>query len=292
MQLRKLTNIAIACIIGGTFFTFHNMEKEDTQRYQAGILAKLNESEEDFNYIVTKFEKKIKIPHMYLLHQYHYYPSLDSMFEALKNNEIEEICTYRRVANYLMEKNPNLVFMPHSIGMPESFCFAVRKEDTALCENLNSAIAEMKDAGTLDYITKSYIIYLNPNDEMPSIEIPKIEGAETLKVGVTGDFPPFDLILEDGKPAGFSVRLMQNISKILNKNIEFVKISSTERATALINKKIDVAFWVTVATDKLETNIPVTKMIDVTDSLAVTDTYYEDEVVHIAFKNQGKVVSN
>ena len=285
MNLKKISTAVLSCIVAGSIFTgCGETPKNDAPKSQIGILTKLNENEKTFNENTVKLEESVKLPNMNLLHNYHFYPSLQAMMTALDSKQIQEICTYRNVANYLTGKNPNLEILPHSIGMTDSFCFAVRKEDDALRESLNSAIDTLKKDGNVDYVAKSYIFYLNPNDEVPIVEIPKIDGADTIKVGVTGDLPPFDLILEDGTPTGFSARFLFDIGNILNKNIELVKITGGERETALTSKKIDVALWAIVSSDNLEKVGSVAKNIDVPDTLAVTAPYYEDEIVHIGLR--------
>ena len=284
MNLKKISGVVLSCVIAGSLLTGCGSEQKETPKTQIGIITKLNETEQTFNEHSTKLESTLRIPNMNLLHNYHYYPSLQSMISALNNKSINEICTYRSVANYIVAQNPNLEILPHSIGMMDSFCFAVRKEDTELRDRLNSAIQSMKEADTIDYIIKSYIIYLNPNDEVPVTDMPKIDGADTIRVGVTGDLPPLDLIKEDGTPAGFSTRILEEISRWIGKNIEIVKINGDERATALTSKKIDIAFWVTVPTEELEKAGSVPKSVDLPADLAATSPFYEDEIVHISLK--------
>ena len=284
MNLQKISSVLVACIAAGTLFTGCGDDSKNVPKSQIGIITKLNTNEKTFNENTIKLEENVKIPNMNLLHNYHFYPSFQSMMTALDSKQIQEICTYRSVANYLIGKNPNLEILPHSIGMTDSFCLAVRKEDTPLLDALNFALHTLKEEGTIDYIAKSYIFYLNPNDAVPIVEIPKIDGAETLKVGVTGDLPPFDLILDDGTPTGFSARMLVDIGKILNKNIELVKITGGERETALTSKKIDVALWAIVSSENHEKAGSIAKNIDVPDTLAVTSPYYEDEIVHIGLK--------
>ena len=291
MNLKKFSGVVLSCILAGSIFTGCGDDAPKVPKSQIGIITKLNETEQNFNAHSSKLEESVKIPNVNLMHNYHYYKDLNSMIAALESKKIDEICTYRSVANYLVSQNPKLEILPHSIGMQDAFCFAVRKEDTALRDALNSAIKVMQNAdkstqetNTISYIAKTYIAYLNPNDKTPVTDMPKIDGAENIKVGVTGDLPPLDLILEDGTPAGFTTRMLEEISRLTNKNIEIVKIASDERATALTSKKIDVAFWVIVPSKNLEESGKVPENVDVPAELEITAPYYEDEIVHIALK--------
>ena len=289
MNLKKISAAVLSCIMAGSIFTGCGEQANNAPKTSIGIITKLNESEQNFNAHSEKLEQAVKIPNVNLMHTYHYYSDLKSMMTAINSKNIAEICTYRSVANYIVAQNPNLEILPHSIGMTDTFCLAVRTEDTALLNDLNSAIKSMHEqftegTTTIDYIIKSYVLFLNPNDEVPITDMPKIEGAETIKVGVTGDLPPVDLIKGDGTPAGFNTRFLEELSRLANKNIEIVKIAGDERASALTSKKIDVVFWVTVPSQNLEKTGSVPQQVDVPADLAVTVPYYEDEIVHIGLK--------
>jgi len=77
--------------------------------------------------------------------------------------------------------------------------------------------------------------------------------------------PPYDYISADGKPAGFNVALMSEISRVLEKNIKFVTIPSEARYSALLSsaRRMDLFFWFY---GNLEN-----------DRLVLTDTYAEVE---------------
>jgi ABC-type amino acid transport substrate-binding protein len=73
--------------------------------------------------------------------------------------------------------------------------------------------------------------------------IPVIDGAETIKVGVSGDAPPFDYVDPAGKPAGFNVELMKAIAAHAGMNVEFVPVNTNAKFTALESGRTDVHFY-------------------------------------------------
>ena len=73
--------------------------------------------------------------------------------------------------------------------------------------------------------------------------MPVIEGAQTLKVAVTGSLPPMDYVAADGSPAGFNTALLAEISNRIGKNIELVVVDSVGRAAALASGTVDAVFW-------------------------------------------------
>ena len=204
-----------------------------------------------------------------------YFENFTSMQMALKAKNIEEMQTYKSVANYMTAQNSQFeVKQEQTVSLIDAFCCAIREEDTDLKNSFDSAIASMKNDGTLDTLIKKYITELN--SEPPAVKIEKIDGADTIKVGITGDLPPLDLVLADGTPAGFNTAVLSEISKRINKNIELIQIDSAARAAALTSKKVDVVFWVVVPQDDKR---PAD--MDKPAGIAVTTPYYQDEVVDV-----------
>ena len=144
--------------------------------------------------------------------------------------------------------------------------------------SFDAAIEAMKADGTLDELVDEYITH--PLEILPSVAMPQIDGAATIKVGITGDLPPLDLILADGTPAGFNTAVLAEISKRVNKNIELVQVNSGARAAALTSGQVDVIFWVIVPAD--DSQRP--KNFDTPEGVAVTEPYYQDEVNYVTLK--------
>ena len=188
--------------------------------------------------------------------------------------------TYQSVADYLLQRSSDKEILPSEKKLQDSFCFALREGDTILKNELNKAIKYMIQDGTLADLSKKYIVDLKNGEEPPAVAIEKIDGADTIKVAVTGDLPPFDLVLPDGTPAGFSTAVLSEVSKRIGKNIELVTIDSAARASILSSKGADVVFWVSVPKDS--TLIPAN--IDQPQGIGISDPYYNDTIVHVGKK--------
>ena len=129
-------------------------------------------------------------------------------------------------------------------------------------------------------LAKQYITDLKKDGEPPKVEIAKIEGADTIKIAVTGDLPPIDLVLADGSPAGFNTAVLSEISKRLKKNVEIVSIESGARASALTSKRADVIFWAIVPTETAGRPADV----DMPEGATLTTPYFKDDIIHIGLK--------
>ena len=185
-----------------------------------------------------------------------YYNNFNSMQMGLTAGNIDAIRTYGSVADYMIKQNDKLQIKDsQAIQLVDNFSCAMREDDTELKNEFDAAIDAMSKDGTLDDLVKRYV-KLTVNDDTPSaVAMPHFDGAKVIKVGVTGDLPPLDLILSDGTPAGFNTAVLAEISKRINKNIELVTIDS---------------------------NAP--QDIDKPAELEISAPYYKDEIVHIALK--------
>ena len=79
--------------------------------------------------------------------------------------------------------------------------------------------------------------------EISPVALPRIEGAPTLRVAVTGTLPPMDYVAPDGAPAGFNTAMLAEIGNRIGRNIELVQVDSVGRAAALASSVADAVFW-------------------------------------------------
>lgn len=212
-----------------------------------------------------------------------FYDNFNSMQLALEAKQINKIQTYQSVAKYMTENNSQFAIddAQRTIELVDNFCCAMREEDIDLKNSFDAAINDMKADGTLDALTEQFI---NNHSLTPTtVAMPNFDGAETIRVGITGDLPPLDLVLADGTPAGFNTAVLAEISNRIHENIQLIQIDSAARAVALTSKQVDVIFWVVVPEDT--SNRP--KDFDTPEGVAVTDPYYQDVVVSVNLSNLG-----
>ena len=211
-----------------------------------------------------------------------FYDNFNSMQMALKSKQIDKMQTYQSVAKYLTGNNSDFAIddSQRTVTLVDNFCCAMRAKDVELKNSFDAAINSMKKDGTLATLTETFID--KPTLKPTAVSMPKFDDADTIRVGITGDLPPLDLILADGTPAGFNTAVLAEISNRIGENIELVQIDSAARAVALTSGKVDVIFWVVVPEDQ---NRP--KDFDTPEGVAVTDSYYQDYVVHVNLSNLG-----
>ena len=150
------------------------------------------------------------------------------------------------------------------------------------------------------------------------MELPSFEGADTIKVAVTGSLPPMDYVGPDGAPAGFSTAVLAEIANRLGKNIEIVVVDSVGRAAALASGVVDAVFWTRtnemsnrmntededarkerkesgkaqMSDEELEVLDQIEEEIDfgsygsqdMPEGTIITDSYYSDQIVPVALQ--------
>ena len=187
-----------------------------------------------------------------------YFDTLEAMLMALNAGDIDFMRIYSTVADYLCERNENLIQLvvwdkPEKTDcsavpvyknlLQNDFAFMMLEGKEALREEFSIAIKAMEEDGTLEKLAKEHIEAAIAGREISPVEIPKTEGAETIIVAITGVMPPMDYIAADGTPAGYNTAILAEISRRIGKNIELVQVDSLGRATALASGVVDVVFW-------------------------------------------------
>ena len=244
------------------------------------------------------------------------FDNLNSMVMSLNAGTIDGMIVYFTVGSYLCRQNENLTswidygemeriyteemniknrFILDQI-LGTDFSFLMMEDRLALRDEFNQALADMKADGTLDAL-KASIMDLN------KVEIANIDGAETIRVGVTGDLPPIDYVDEAGVPAGVNTAVLAEISKRIGKNIELVSIESGARSLALSQGIVDVVFWsrISMPDQGIFDSLPEERKgdatmiglalspyrhpdIDIPDGTITTDVYLHDIYVTIYMK--------
>ena len=258
-------------------------EKKDSPAtiIKLGMISHLNASEKQMEEYLFKVQEKSRAK--VVNHVPVFFDNLNLMQMGIESGKVDVISTYKSVGDYLMANSGKYEVVNDDWikGLADNFCFAVREEDAALKAELDKAIGEMKSDGSLDKLINEYVVNVDKKNP-PKVEIPKVEGAYTIKVGVTGDLPPLDLILPDNTPAGFNTALLAEVAKRLNKNIELIQIDSGSRAAALAADQIDVIFWAIVPDGGI---MPAD--IDKPAGVELSAPYFHDDITHLKLRDWG-----
>ena len=209
--------------------------------------------------------------------EYVIFDSLTEMIMALDAGRVDRIEFQQPVGEYFMKQGDNankyvILFYLQGVDYYLSMGF---KEGSKWLEPFNEAIRAMNEDDTLLFLKAKYADTKMPSYSKASkakdtairtvntagdsakngspaefgrrredgILFDSFPGAETVKIAVTGDFPPIDYVAIDGTSAGFNVALLAEIARRLKINVELVSINSGARGAALSSGRVDGVFW-------------------------------------------------
>ena len=270
--MKKLASLTLALLIA--LLALLPAMAEETRTLRIGVLSMLNVSEAEMvNYkkvralIGQQLEKEGVLENAIqqfldedapeVNHEIVYFDTLDAMLMALNAGDVDEISIYQAVAQYLTHSDPNLVqVVTFNEGVEENyfarlaytgllsndFAFMFMEDNSALRDEFDAALASITDEEMEKLVQDNITAAIN-GEEISPIRMPVIDGAETIKVAVTGALPPMDYVAADGTPAGFNTALLAEISNRIGKNIELVVVDSVGRAAALASGAVDAVFW-------------------------------------------------
>ena len=233
----------------------------------AGVLSLMNMTEEEY----LSWIKGKMVALLYLIDQGNYqsindiasappinqvtfYDTLTDMVMGLQAGDIKIAELPECTADYLCAHNDALrvtgrfklegsddftTRLIYRLGV--GYSFMMLEDRTALRDELDQAIAAMKEDGTMDALINTYIVE-GISEDPESVEFTQADG-ETIRIAVTGDLPPMDYVAPDGTPAGFNTAMLAELGRRLNKNFEIIQVTSLGRAAALASGQVDLVFW-------------------------------------------------
>ena len=340
--MKKLISLTLALLLALSTLLLPAMA-EETPTIKVGMLSMLNWTEEEMadfrtarnmidhqldrnDLAASEIESSQAAPKVEVT----FFDTLDAMLMALNVGDIDSMEMYSTTAQYLLNSNPELVqiitvgdgaegsaFAELALGglLSNDFAFLFLEGDVELRDAFDAALASISEEEMKQLIQDNITAAIN-GEEVKPVEMPVIDGAETIKVAVTGALPPMDYVAADGTPAGFNTAVLAEISQRMGKNIELVTVDSMGRAAALASGTVDAVFWTrtnsqsnyiaTLSEDELaegrkaleegmseeerETMKRVSEMVDIADyghvdmpeGTIITRPFFSDTIVAVA----------
>ena len=214
-----------------------------------GVLTKQNMSEEEFLNSVRATEAdfagwRIKNTEHISGDSLVYFDSLTAMLMALRSGRIDEAAMPAFTAEYVVNMNNDFT-ISCAIHMPTThLALGFRNDESGrrLREMVNIALNSMKSDAKLDILHAKYLGM--PGKSLPAPAVfTNFPRAETIRVAVTGDLPPLDMISQGGAPIGFNTAVLAEIGRRIGFNIELVNIEASARTSSLTSGRVDAVFW-------------------------------------------------
>ena len=255
----------------------------DVKPAKVGVLAPIGQDENDIIKWTENIAEAEGKSRMFRNHNVMViYDDLNSMIMALKAGQIDRFAINSYTGEYITSRNPEFELTDRKYNAIIGYAIAVRESERSQLKAMNLAINDMRTDGTLDRIIRENITELGDKEPV-AYELPKIEGAEVIRVAVTGDLPPMDCILSDGRPAGFNTAFLAELSRRINKNFELVSVNAGARQTAISSGRVDALFWTRgVYNSKRE---PLPYPLDKTVGVAVSQPYLLESRASVSMKH-------
>ena len=205
-------------------------------------------------------------------HRIVFFDDLNSMVLALKSGKIDRLSIGMMTAQYIADRNDDLSVSDRQHQAVLGYSIAMLDKNSEIIDAMNAHIKSMKEDGTIDVLKTKYIDQLGTSDPEP-VAMPET-GSKTIRIAVTGDLPPFDLLLSDGTPAGFNTAFLAELSNRMDVRFELVNISSSARAIALSSGEVDALFWTRSTYDADGNELPFP--LDRIDNISITIPYLID----------------
>ena len=116
----------------------------------------------------------------------------------------------------------------------EDYAIAVAKEDTQLLADINAALNQLKENGTVKKIQDKYISGV----EHDLVFQQNVEGKEVIKMGTNAEFPPYEF-KEGDAIVGIDAEIAAAIADILGKKLVIEDMLFDATIPALVAGKID-----------------------------------------------------
>lgn len=180
--------------------------------------------------------------------------------EDLKNGKLDCVIIDNEPARLFVSQNKGLQILPDTF-LDERYAIAVGKENTALLLELNDALGELKDDGTVSRISANYI-----GDNTGSYQYTSPEGVSRSKgelvMATSLDFAPYEWKNESGEAVGIDVDIFSALCDRLGYEPVIRDMKFEDIIDAVISGKADIGMAaLTITEDRM-------KDVDFTDIYA------------------------
>lgn len=170
--------------------------------------------------------------------------------QSLKQGKIDAVIIDSEPAKAFVEKNDDIEILDEAFA-DEEYAIAMKLDNTDLQAEINGALKELKDDGTLDKIKNNYegdtkFEYTSPED------VDRSKGK--LVMATNAEFPPYES-KENDKIVGFDVDMMNAVCDKLGYELQIDDMAFDSIIAAVQSGKADVGVAGMTATEDRKKNV-------------------------------------
>lgn len=175
--------------------------------------------------------------------------------QALKQDKVDCVLIDVEPAKSFVEKNPELAILEEEFAL-EDYAMCVSKEHPELTQQINEALDELKQDGTLANIIANYI----GDDTAGKYPYSSPEGIQydgKLVMATNVGFPPYEFY-QNGVPTGIDVDMARAIADKLGKELEIKDMEFDSVIISVQSGKADIGAAGMTVTEERKKNIDFT----------------------------------
>lgn len=179
------------------------------------------------------------------------FDNINTLLLALKSSKVSHVIVDETTARYYTKRQSGFSYQVNDPTKVTKYSLCFKEDKKELCDKISAIIEQLSSEGFLDIIKVNFIDNVINGVDPGALNLVHFDDKETYKIGVTGDLPPMDYVDADGRPAGYNVALLNEISKRLKVNFELVDLDTGAKSQALSKGRVDAIFWVRSYNDGL-----------------------------------------
>lgn len=177
--------------------------------------------------------------------------------QALKQGKVDCVVIDIEPAKAFVKKNSDLKILEEEITS-EEYAMCLAKDNTELLEQVNQALAELKEDGTIEKIIDNYIgdnIGKNPYESPADVD----QSNGTLVMATNAFFPPYEYYDEQQNIVGIDVDITRAICDKIGMELEIMDIDFDAIIPAVQSGKAEIGVAGMTVTEERLQNINFTE---------------------------------
>jgi polar amino acid transport system substrate-binding protein len=166
-----------------------------------------------------------------------YFNNFTDQLEALKSGKIAGIILDEPIARDIMTKNTAVTCIKEVLRS-DGYAFAFSKTRADLHQQVNAALMEMQDAGTLKKLDDKWFAKDDSGKVLPDLKLDGKNG--TIRFATDSESPPFSYI-KDGRIVGYDIEIAMTIAEKLGLKPEIINMDFGAIIPSLVSGKTDMA---------------------------------------------------
>ena len=168
--------------------------------------------------------------------KFKYFNSVLDACMAVKGGKADAAAYDEPILKNIAAKNSGMTVLPQMITT-DQYGFAVRLEDKARKEELDTLLAEIRSNGQYDRMVARWLPSQGAPQAMPDIETGT---GGVFRFGTSAVTEPFSFVDGSRQVVGMDIEIAARFARKLNRKLEVVNMDFGAMIPALISKKVDM----------------------------------------------------